>query len=111
LHPLRLKPAARAVRIRTFPRRRSRLDPLLSCAASARAAQARVVPNEELAAKVDTSDEWIVQRTGIRQRYIAGPGETTSTLAAKAAEAALGAARPQPPPTSISSSSRPRPPT
>jgi 3-oxoacyl-[acyl-carrier-protein] synthase-3 len=61
---------------------------------------ARVVPNEELAAKVDTSDEWIVQRTGIRQRYVAGPGETTSTLAAKAAEAA-----------SISSSSRPRPPT
>jgi len=52
---------------------------------------ARVVPNEELAAKVDTSDEWIVQRTGIRQRYVAGPGETTSTLAAKAAEAALGA--------------------
>ena len=32
---------------------------------------ARAVPNAELAAKVDTSDEWIVQRTGIRQRYIA----------------------------------------
>ena len=52
---------------------------------------ARVVSNEELAAAVDTSDEWIVQRTGIRQRYIAGAGETTSSLAAKAAEAALAA--------------------
>ena len=53
---------------------------------------ARVVPNSELAMKIDTSDEWIVQRTGIRQRYVAGEGETTSTLATKAAEAALGAA-------------------
>ena len=42
---------------------------------------ARAVTNAELAMKVDTSDEWIVQRTGIRQRYVAGPGETTSTLA------------------------------
>ena len=50
---------------------------------------ARVVPNAELAEKVDTSDEWIVQRTGIRQRYVAGAGETTSTLAAAAARAAL----------------------
>src|SRR3954471_6521882 len=49
----------------------------------------RVVTNEELAKKVDTSDEWIVQRTGIRQRYIAGEGETSSTLGLKAAEAAL----------------------
>jgi 3-oxoacyl-[acyl-carrier-protein] synthase-3 len=47
------------------------------------------VPNSELAKKVDTSDEWIVQRTGIRQRYVAGEGETTSTLAAEAARAAL----------------------
>jgi len=50
---------------------------------------ARVVTNAELAEKVDTSDEWIVQRTGIRQRYIAGDGETTSTLGLKAAQAAL----------------------
>ncbi len=49
----------------------------------------RVVKNFELATKVDTSDEWIRQRTGIRQRYVAGEGETTSTLATKAAEAAL----------------------
>ena len=45
----------------------------------------RVVSNAELAAKIDTSDEWIQQRTGIRQRYIAGEGETTSTLGARAA--------------------------
>src|SRR3712207_1092601 len=38
---------------------------------------------------VDTSDEWIVQRTGIRERHIAGDDETTSVLGIKAAEAAL----------------------
>ena len=45
----------------------------------------RVVTNHELAQTVDTSDEWIVERSGIRQRYIAGEGETTSTLATEAA--------------------------
>ena len=40
----------------------------------------RVVTNQELESKVDTSDEWIVQRTGIRQRYIAGEGETISVI-------------------------------
>ncbi len=50
---------------------------------------ARVVTNEELARTVDTSDAWIQQRTGIKQRYVAGEGETTSTLATLAAEAAL----------------------
>jgi len=49
----------------------------------------RKVTNEELAATVDTSDEWIVERTGIRSRYIAGNGETTGSLATKAARAAL----------------------
>jgi 3-oxoacyl-[acyl-carrier-protein] synthase-3 len=49
----------------------------------------RVVTNEELAKTVDTSDEWIRERTGITQRYIAGEGETTSTLATAAAKAAL----------------------
>jgi 3-oxoacyl-[acyl-carrier-protein] synthase-3 len=49
----------------------------------------RVVTNAELAKTVDTSDEWIVQRSGIRQRHVAGDGETTSTLATHAAEAAL----------------------
>jgi 3-oxoacyl-[acyl-carrier-protein] synthase-3 len=52
----------------------------------------RRVSNEELAQTVDTSDEWIVERTGIRFRYIAGPDETTGTLAADAARAALIAA-------------------
>lgn len=50
----------------------------------------RIMTNAEMAEKVDTSDEWIVQRTGIRQRHIAADGETTSMLATKAAEAALG---------------------
>jgi 3-oxoacyl-[acyl-carrier-protein] synthase-3 len=49
----------------------------------------RVITNAEMATIVDTTDEWIVQRTGIRQRYVAGDGETTSTLATHAAEAAL----------------------
>lgn len=52
----------------------------------------RAVTNADLASKVDTSDEWIVERTGIRQRYIAGEGETTSTLATEAARKALEAA-------------------
>jgi 3-oxoacyl-[acyl-carrier-protein] synthase III len=50
------------------------------------------VSNAELAERVDTSDEWITERTGIKFRYIAGPGETTATLAADAAKAALAAA-------------------
>ncbi|MCB1394050.1 MULTISPECIES: beta-ketoacyl-ACP synthase III [unclassified Nitrobacter] len=49
----------------------------------------RVLTNSELATKVDTSDEWIVQRTGIRQRHIAAEGEFTSHLAIHAANAAL----------------------
>lgn len=52
----------------------------------------RRVSNAELAEQVDTSDEWIVERTGIRFRHIAGPDETTSTLATDAATAALAAA-------------------
>ncbi len=52
----------------------------------------RCVTNAELAAKVDTTDQWIVERTGIRQRHIAGQGETTATLAAEAARAAIAAA-------------------
>ncbi|WP_284125970.1 beta-ketoacyl-ACP synthase III [Parerythrobacter aestuarii] len=59
---------------------------------SGSALPARCVPNAELAEQIDTSDEWIVERTGIRQRYIAGEGETTSTLAIEAARKALAAA-------------------
>ena len=47
------------------------------------------VSNDELAARVDTSDEWIVERTGIRKRHIAADGELTSDLAQAAAERAL----------------------
>ena len=49
----------------------------------------RVVSNEELARRIETSDEWIRQRTGIRQRYIAADGELTSHLATHAADRAL----------------------
>jgi len=52
----------------------------------------RVISNAELAAKVDTSDEWIAERTGIRQRHIAAEGQTTGDLAFTAATAALQAA-------------------
>ena len=52
----------------------------------------RIVTNEELAQRLDTSDDWIVQRTGIRQRHIAAPGECTSDLAEAAAREALGRA-------------------
>ena len=56
---------------------------------SGSALPARVVSNDELAKTVDTSDEWIRERTGITQRYFAGPGETTATLATQAARRAL----------------------
>ena len=50
------------------------------------------VSNADLAERVDTSDEWIVERTGIRFRHIAAEHETTSTLATDAARAAIAAA-------------------
>ena len=49
----------------------------------------RRVDNEELARQVDTSDQWIVERTGIRSRYLAADGETTASLATDAARRAL----------------------
>jgi 3-oxoacyl-[acyl-carrier-protein] synthase-3 len=52
----------------------------------------RVLTNAELSRMVDTSDEWIAQRTGIRERRIAAEGETTSDMGIKAAHAALAAA-------------------
>ena len=52
----------------------------------------KVLTNAELATRVDTSDEWIAARTGIRQRHVAAEGEYTSDLALKAAERALEAA-------------------
>lgn len=53
----------------------------------------RVLTNAELAQSVDTSDEWIVQRTGIKQRHIAAKGEFTSHLGIKAAQAAIANAK------------------
>jgi 3-oxoacyl-[acyl-carrier-protein] synthase-3 len=52
----------------------------------------RAVSNAELAETVDTSDSWIVERTGIRQRYLAAPHETACFMATRAAEAALAQA-------------------
>jgi len=52
----------------------------------------RVLTNSDLSRMVDTTDEWITQRTGIRERHIAAEGETTSDMAIKAARAALAAA-------------------
>ena len=52
----------------------------------------RAVGNAEMAALVDTSDEWIVERTGIRNRHVAAPDETTATLATDAARMAIEAA-------------------
>ncbi len=52
----------------------------------------RVVTNDELAARMDTSDAWIRERTGIRERRIAAPGEKTSDLALEASRRALAAA-------------------
>ena len=49
----------------------------------------RIVTNDELASRIDTSDEWISQRTGIRQRHIAAEGQLTSDLAIAAARRAL----------------------
>ena len=54
---------------------------------------ARILSNDELAKSVQTTDEWIVQRTGIRERHIAAAGELTSDLALNAARAALANAR------------------
>jgi 3-oxoacyl-[acyl-carrier-protein] synthase-3 len=52
----------------------------------------RVVPNAYFESLVDTSDDWIVERTGIHARHFAGPGETTATLSVEAATRALATA-------------------
>ena len=56
----------------------------------------RIVTNYELARTIDTTDEWIVQRTGIRERRVSGPEETSSTLGTEAARRALAAAGMEP---------------
>ncbi len=72
--------------LREFPRLRSVVLGVGSCLPK------KCVTNDELAKQVDTSDDWIVQRTGIKQRHIAGPDETTATLGEGAARAALAEA-------------------
>lgn len=52
----------------------------------------RIVTNDEISLTVDTTDEWITQRTGIRERRVTAPDETSSTLGAEAAKKALAAA-------------------
>src|ERR1700758_1679277 len=56
----------------------------------------RVVTNDELARTVDTSDEWIRERTGIRQRHFAGPHETAAFMGIAAARGALAHANAEP---------------
>ena len=56
----------------------------------------RRLTNDDLELPVDTSDPWIVERTGIRERRVAGPGETTATLATAAGAAAIKRRRPDP---------------
>lgn len=56
-------------------------------------APGRIVTNSDLSKVVDTSDEWIFTRTGIRERRLAGPGETTSTMATEAARRAMADAK------------------
>ena len=54
----------------------------------------RTLTNADLEKLVDTSDEWILQRTGIRERHIVDPGTATSDLAKEAAEGAIRTGRP-----------------
>ncbi|MET0341271.1 MAG: beta-ketoacyl-ACP synthase III [Polyangiales bacterium] len=66
--------------------------PTSRIAGTGRYAPEKVLTNHDLERMVDTSDEWITERTGIRQRHIAAEGETTSDMAAHAARAAISAA-------------------
>ena len=65
------------------------MDPNIMILGSGHAVPERILSNKDLEAMVDTSDQWIVERTGIRQRHIAAPGAALSDLAAAAATAAL----------------------
>ncbi|MBS0562181.1 MAG: 3-oxoacyl-ACP synthase, partial [Proteobacteria bacterium] len=56
----------------------------------------RVVTNDELAARLETSDAWIRERTGIRQRHVAAPDETCAAMAVEAAKGALRTAEAEP---------------
>ena len=60
----------------------------------------RLLTNADLERMVETTDEWILQRTGIRERHIVDPGVATSDLAAEAAREAIAQGRPDARPTS-----------
>jgi 3-oxoacyl-[acyl-carrier-protein] synthase III len=78
-------------------RRRGKRMPIRSILAGVGAyLPERVMTNDELARLVETSDEWIRERTGIRQRYIAGPQESCAFMGTRAARAALEQARAEP---------------
>ena len=67
--------------------------PIAALSSTGRAAPAKVLTNHDFAALgLETSHDWIVERTGIVQRHIAGPGETTCSLAADAGRVAMGRA-------------------
>ncbi len=73
-----------------------KLDWAVEIAGSGLCVPDQVLTNDDLAQRLDTSDEWIVQRTGIKQRRILAPGESTLTMATHAAQAALADARMSP---------------
>lgn len=83
-----LQNSNQTIRGRTHPAAKVTRSVVLGCGSYL---PSRILTNDELARKVDTSDEWIVQRTGIRERRIAAPGERTSDLALAAARSALTA--------------------
>ena len=71
----------------------SRTAPGVIIAGTGSYTPSRIVTNEELSTRVETSDEWITSRTGIRERRLAADNEVTSTMGAKAGLAALEAAQ------------------
>ena len=109
-HPPDRRGSRRVPRPR-FRQRRRQMTVRSVIAGTGSALPARRVDNAELGGIVDTTDEWIVERTGIRSRYIAGEGETTATLAADACPRRARRMPGSSPRRSTSSCSPPRPPT
>src|SRR4029078_1006501 len=83
-------PGTRSPRSATIPGRSARMRSRI--VGTGRYLPSRILGNDELAERIDTSDEWIRTRTGIRQRHMAAENEQTSDLALRAAQEALRAA-------------------